>query len=223
MTQASRFETVSTAILVVCAMAVTGMTVRRQFAAPPSPAGSVVPVEVLDWKKYDAGDMRTGSASAPVTIIEFSDFQCPFCKRLFQSIIRLEAKYPNEIRVVYRNYPLGVVHPQAKAAAIAAECAAAAGRFREYHDLLFRHQESLASIEWANFALRAGILDTTTFRRCLSDGRVLKRLLADSAAAAELHVRGTPTVLINKWAFAGAPPDSVLEQYVVRALAGNRE
>lgn len=223
MTQPSRFETVSTAILVVCAMALTALSVRRQFAAPPSSAVSMEPVEVRGWAKYSAGDMRIGELSAPVTIIEFSDFQCPFCRRLFQSIARLQGIHPGAVQVVYRNYPLTSVHPQARAAGIAAECAAAAGRFREYHDLLFTHQDSLASVGWTMFALRAGIADTSGFSRCLGDAQTSQRLLADSIAAAALHVRGTPTVLVNEWLFVGAPPDSLLEKYIDRVLARHRQ
>ncbi|MBI3567374.1 MAG: thioredoxin domain-containing protein [Gemmatimonadetes bacterium] len=219
MTKSSRFETLSTAILVVCALVVTAVSVRRQLSTPSRSDAPIAPLEVRDWKRYVAGDLRIGAASSPVTIIEFSDFQCPFCRRLFQSVDRLLLSHRGDLQVVFRNYPLSVAHPQARSAAIAAECAAAAGRFHEYHDLLFTHQDSLASIGWSLLALRAGIADTTGFRRCLGDVRTSQRLLADSIAAAALRIRGTPTVLVNKWLFVGAPSDSLLELYVTRAIS----
>jgi protein-disulfide isomerase len=210
-------ETTLTSVLAVCAVAVTVMLARREFFAP-DPNAPKPPVKVAAWESYNVGDKRIGPARAPVTIVEFSDFECPFCRDLSQTLLTLRAKYPQTLAVVYRNFPLQRIHSNARAAAIAAECAAARGRFAEYHDFLFQHQDSLGKIGWTDVAARTGIQDTTAFAACLSNSAAAARLRTDSLAAVTLKVAGTPTLMVNKWLVQGALTEQSLDKLIVQEL-----
>jgi protein-disulfide isomerase len=158
--------------------------------------------------------MRIGRESAPIIVTEFSDFQCPFCYALYRSLDSLRRRHPDSISIVYRNYPLTAIHPFARPAAIAAECAARVGKFESFYSYLFEHQDSLKTARWGEFARAAGVGDTVEFVRCLSDPKIAAKLVADSVAGTELKIAGTPMVLINKWQFRGNPPLARLDSLV---------
>jgi protein-disulfide isomerase len=109
------------------------------------------------------------------------------------------------------------MHPYARPAAIAAECAAAQGRFREYHDYLFQHQDSLGSLDWVRVAGTIPVRDTATFRRCLTGATAADQLRIDSSAAKRLNVTGTPTVMVNGWLLVGTPTAAELETAIAKA------
>jgi protein-disulfide isomerase len=200
-----RLEGIATTVLVACALFVTGLVARRELSAAPDPRAPVAPTHVKDWQRYVSGDERIGAAGARVTIVEFSDFQCPFCRQFTRVLDSVRARYPADVAIVFRNFPLAQLHPYARAAAIAAECAAAQGRFEQYHDFLFRHQDSLGTLSWPKSAKAAGLPDIQRFSTCLADPGPVRALAFDSAAANAIHLVGTPTVLINDLLFAGAP------------------
>jgi protein-disulfide isomerase len=209
-------ETFATATLAMCALIVTGIVVKREFSQPrPEP---LKPVFVKDWQKYAASDERVGSSTAPVKVIVFSDFECPFCRQLASNLDELIQKNPAEIEVIHRNFPLVSVHPFARAAAIAGECATAQGRFEDFYHFMFAHQDSLGSLGWSEIATRAGVQDTTRFRTCMADSMGNPRLHADSLAAAALDERGTPMIIVNGWKVEGSPPADELGGLVSRAL-----
>jgi protein-disulfide isomerase len=98
-------------------------------------------------KDVSAGDAPVkGSATAPVTIIEYSDFQCPFCERAFPTVNQIMSEYKGKVRLVYKQYPLTSIHPLAMPASLASECAREQGKFWEYHDLLFQNQSAWVSL-----------------------------------------------------------------------------
>ena len=202
----------------VCAVAVTLMVARREFFAP-DPNAPKPPVAVDRWRAYNVGDKRIGPGNAPVTIVEFSDFECPFCKELSNTLLMLRAKYPTSLAVVYRNFPIERIHANSRAAAIAAECAATQGRFAEYHDFLFQHQDSLGKIPWTDVAARTGIRDTAAFAACLTDQAAATRLRADSLDAISLKILGTPTLMVNKWRVQGALTQETLDKLISQELA----
>ncbi len=219
MSRRQQLEFLSTVVLAVCGVVLTGTYVWRSFASPrPADAVSRV-VEIRNWKTYAVGGMQIGSAAAPVTITEFSDFECPACLRLYRAIEQVRAKYGHDVRIVYRNYPLDDLHPNARAAAIAAECASEQGRFAEYYEHLFKHQALLGQTDWVTTAATVGISDTAAFRGCLVSSAVPQRLRTDSAAAAELNITGTPLVLVNAWKNPGAPSPLALEKLVRDEIA----
>ncbi len=174
-------------------------------------------------KRYDVpidDDPVRGTADAPITIIEFSDYQCPYCRKWHVEVFPLlQAKYGDQIRMVYRDFPLYSIHPEAESAAIAANCAGEQDRYYEYGDLLFVNQNSLGASTYEELAKDID-LDLTQFKECVAENRYKDEVDADYAYASELGVRSTPTFFINGLAIVGAQPYDVFEQVIDMELAG---
>jgi len=150
-----------------------------------------------------------GPPAAPVTIVEYSDFACSHCARARRDLERLIAERPGDVRLVFRHFPLDTscnptlrhsVHPTACEAAMAAECAGELGKFWEFHDYLFDHQQPH---DYPQVAAALG-LDQARFQSCLSSGRGRETVARDVAAAASLGVESTPTLFINGRTVRGA-------------------
>lgn len=204
--------------LVLCALVITGLVVRREVAGSGQHGGKAL-TRVDAWSRYATSGQRLGPADARVTIVEFSDFQCPSCKKLAGQLEHIRKQYPRDVAVVYRHYPLDPIHPHARQAALASECAAAQGRFEAFHDILFGFQDEIGSRAWLEFAGSAGVQDLDGFEQCLAEGMYAERVEADMAAARELEIGGTPLVLINSLKFHGTPPLAELQEMVDAALA----
>lgn len=198
-----------------CALVLTVLLVRREIVQPGGsspPASRVVP----NWAELRRGGQRLGPASAPVTIVEFSDFQCPFCARFARDVLApARARYPAAISVMYRHWPLSI-HRFATDAAIASECAARQGRFEQYHDALFATQDSIGAWSFQRFARIAGVPDLAAFTRCLSDAEAAARVSRDRRAAIAVGAAGTPTFIVNG-VVLGAPLDAARLDSIVRA------
>jgi protein-disulfide isomerase len=147
-------------------------------------------------------DHAQGPADAPITLLEFGDYECPDCGNAYPVIKRLIAEMGPRLRFVFRNFPLSNVHPHASVAAQAAEAAAAQGKFWEMHDLLYEHQRELADIEMSKFALRIG-LEIYRFDADLASERFSRRVTADYESGVRSGVTGTPTFFINGVRFVG--------------------
>ncbi len=205
-------EMISTAV--VQALNSTG-SVRA--AATPRPA-PLVNVSVDD-------DPAWGPEDASVVMVEFSDFQCPFCQRFYQETYpRIRETYGDRIRFVYRYMPLPQIHPDAFAAAMAADCANEQGAFWNYHDLIFSNQQDLSRTALGNFASQLR-LDINTFNQCLDSGRYQQEVNADMQAAASYGIQGTPTFFINGRPLVGAQRfevfAAVIDEELARAAAGS--
>ena len=146
-----------------------------------------------------------GPENAPVTVIEFSDYQCPFCKRAEPTIQAVLAKYPNQVRVVFRHLPLDGLHPRARAASIAAVCAENQGKFWPYHDQLFANQTAMSDEDLDKYATASG-LDLAAFKTCRQSPEAAQRVQADADAARAVGITGTPAFLINGILISGARP-----------------
>ncbi len=144
-----------------------------------------------------------GPDDAVVTIVEFSDFQCPFCQRVTPTIDQILAKYPTQVRFVYRNLPLSNIHPRAQAAAEAAACAGNQGNFWDYHDLIFANSRALSDEDFERHASELG-LDMQAFRQCVQNRETEHIVAADAAAAESLRISGTPSFLVNGIPMHGA-------------------
>ena len=178
-----------------------------------------------------AGAPFLGSSDAPVTVVEFSDYECPFCQRFFATTLpALKKEYidAGKVRYVFRDYPLDQLHPRARKAAEAAHCAGEQRKFWEMHDVLFQNAKALSPPQLAEHARSIG-LDGTKFDECLSSGRhaaTVERGLADGAAAG---VRGTPAFVIGRTkpgsdvvegtALRGAQPLETFRRLIDQALA----
>src|SRR5262245_49587762 len=141
-------------------------------------------------------DHILGPDSAPVTVIAYCDFECPFCGRAFHTIERLRQRFEHQMRLVFRHFPLPDRHPLAQQAAEASEVAAEQGRFWDMHDLLFQHQEDLGVEDLYRYAESAG-LDLPSFKEALH-GRVhASRVLYDVRSGRRSGGTGTPTFFLN--------------------------
>jgi protein-disulfide isomerase len=142
-----------------------------------------------------------GSESAPVVLEEFSDFQCPPCRSLYQKLKRVEAEYGSQLKIIYRQYPIASLHKNALEAARAAEAAGLQGHFWEMHDRLFDNQETWASSSDPRsvFIAYAGALglDTGRFQKDLQAPQTKARIFADQQRGDSIGVPGTPVVLVN--------------------------
>ena len=149
-------------------------------------------------RPVDSGrDHIRGAADAPLTLVEFGDFECPFCGRATGMVKELRHRLGDDLRYVFRHLPLTDVHPHAELAAEAAEAAGAQGRFWEYHDLLFEHQGELELEDLVGYAGELG-LDVERFTRHIEEGRNSARVRADVASADASGARGTPTFFVGE-------------------------
>jgi protein-disulfide isomerase len=210
-----------TAFLVVCAALITAALVKREFFADQR-AASADAVTLPRWQTLVSAGHRMGDAAAAATIVEFSDFQCPSCAAAETDLKKIREKYPHEVAVIYRHFPLDRVHPAARRAAIASECAAEQGRFEQFHDALFQRQDSIGRMPWEAFARLAGIPSLPRFSDCLASGRWEARVSRDLVTADSLQLQGTPTLLVDGRMFGGSPGFPALDQEVRQALTGSR-
>ena len=175
----------------------------------PAPEPPILPVSADD-------DPSVGPASAPVTIVEFSDFQCPYCKLSVPLMKEILAKYPDKVKVVYRDYP-GPNHPHAQQAAEAAQCAGDQGKFWEYHDSLFDRQVPGTGWNFTELAKEVG-LNQDAFATCLNTGRYREEVANDLHDGFKLGVTSTPTFFINGRPLVGARPFADFKALIDRLL-----
>ncbi len=193
-------------------VAASAVSPATQPAAGQPTLPAVVDVSVDD-------DPARGPEDAAVTIIEFSDFQCPYCGRFFQQTLpQLMAQYGDRVRFVYRDFPLDQIHPNARNAAIAAECADDQGKFWEYHDVLFSNQQALGVADLKRYAEQLG-LDVAAFSQCLDSQKYNDEVNADLRDGLQAGVTGTPTFFINGRRVVGAQPLQTFQTLIDQALA----
>ena len=165
-----------------------------------------------------ADDPSQGPASAPVTIVEYSDFQCPFCQRVMPTLKQIRSQYGDKVRLVWKDYPLTQVHPQAFVAAQAGNCAREQGKFWELHDQLFANQQALQPDNLKKYAAAVGI-DAAKFSACLDSAKYESQVQASMAKGSTLGVQSTPTVFINGRMVSGAQPIEVFQALIDEELA----
>lgn len=187
---------------------------------PPAPTiGAIRPVTEADHVR--------GPATAKLTIIEYSDLECPFCKRFHPTMQRLVAEYPNDVRWVYRHFPLDQLHKQARAEAIATECAGAQGKFWELIDKIYEVTPSNDGLDLTTLpqlAREVGVANIPQFETCLTSDTFKDRITADIQDAQSAGARGTPYSVIvgpneQKIPINGAQPYETVKAEVDKALA----
>lgn len=160
--------------------------------------------------------MTKGTAAAPVTIIEFADYQCPYCKRVQRALDEVLREFDGRVRLVFKDFPLAV-HDRARAAAEAARCAASQGAFWTYHDRLFAEQPRFSREQLIEYAVDIG-LDRDEFIGCLDEHRFAPAVDADVAQARALGVSVTPTFIIDGVKIEGSRPPAVFRDAIDEAL-----
>ena len=146
-----------------------------------------------------------GPQGAPITIVEFSDFQCAYCKRVLTVLNQVLERYPDQVKLAFRDFPIVNIHPQAQKAAEAAHCASEQGKFWEYHDLLFENQEAIPTTNFADHAKALG-LELTSFQACLDSQKYSDKVERNYADGVKAGVSGTPAFFINGRLVSGAQP-----------------
>lgn len=212
---------VATLVIAACALVVTGMVIRREFFSPPAPVQRTADFMVSqpDWTEYMDGGHRIGPADAAVTLVTFSDYQCPYCRVMEERLQQARNDYPEKFAYVVRHWPLTQIHPFALEAAIASECAAEQHRFESMHRTIFDHMDSLGVVTWVTLASRAVVPDTAEFRVCMTTDAPRRNVTLDAETASKVGARGTPIVMIGGVRFAGAISPQLLDSVIVASLA----
>jgi protein-disulfide isomerase len=183
------------------------LDVKPESAEPPRLA---VPVGDKDHAR--------GPPDAAVTLVEYGDYECPYCGNAYPVIKRLRQEWEDRLRFVFRNFPLNTIHAHAGVAAQAAEAAAAQGKFWEMHDLLYEHQHDLADADLVNYALKLG-LEVYRFESDLSGETFATRVSEDFRGGVRSGVNGTPTFFINGVRYGGPHDYDSLKSALERAAA----
>jgi protein-disulfide isomerase len=185
--------------LVVSIALIAGIAVIFSGQPSSTPGGQVDTALLVD-----GANSTTGTADAPVTIVEFSDFQCPACKASEPMVKSVLEQYPDQVRLVFRNFPLDQIHPNARLAAQAAQAAQAEDKFWEYADLLFEKQDAWSEITsydplkttLSEYASELGI-DSASFLERMESSEVVSAVQRDVDLAKELNIMATPTFFVN--------------------------
>jgi protein-disulfide isomerase len=210
------------AIGLLVGYAVWGRNAAPQVAAADSaPVAAAEPTQ--EFRRYPVpadDDPARGPENAPITIVEFSDYQCPYCKRWFDAVYQqLWQAYPDQVRLVFRDFPLTSIHPEAQPAAEAANCANEQGAYWNYHDKLFGMEADLGKDTYLKYAADLG-LDMDKFTQCLEERRYQQEVEADLQFAVNLGINSTPTFFINGIPLVGAQPFDVFKYVIDKELAG---
>ena len=203
----------------------TTVTAAAPAAAAQQPSGPVVEAPVTPKAQFTRYDIPTegypslGPDDAKIVVVEFSDYQCPYCRRFHDETYQaLLDAYPGQIRFVYRNLPLTSIHPNAMPAAIASLCANDQNAYWDYHEKLFS-SETLDEATYIQYATDLD-LNVEEFTACLSSGKHDEFIQKDMDFSLGLGVQSTPTFFVNGLALVGAQPLSSFQQLIDKELAG---
>jgi protein-disulfide isomerase len=197
----------------------TALKAAKPAAAPAraaAPSGKPDPAKIY---KVAVGDAPfKGPAKADITIVEFTDFQCPFCSRVGPTLAKIQEEYGDQVRIVFKHMPLSF-HAQAPGAHAAAEAAKIQGKFWEMHDKIFANQRDLAVATLERYAQEIG-LDIEKFKKDVASKAVKDQVAADTRQASSLGVTGTPGFFINGRFLSGAQPFSSFKRVIDAELKG---
>ncbi|MGH8146610.1 MAG: DsbA family protein [Rhodanobacteraceae bacterium] len=206
-----------TTILVICAVVVTAAAVHAEFFKPAS-AGSKN--EHIDrWRILVAGrHPDLGSSNAPLKIVEFSDYQCPFCRDLDPKLQAVVKHFDGKVAVIRYDLPLESIHPHALVAALAAECAKLQGIYEPFESRLFENDSRLGSLDWNDVARSARVPDIRAFSSCLSKKATMSLVNADMAVAAKFGFKSTPVMVVDGNVVMGTQSGVALDKMVASNL-----
>lgn len=159
-----------------------------------------------------------GPENAPVTIVTFEDYQCPFCKQVQPMFAKLLSRYGGKVRLVHKDFPIDAIHPQARQAAEAGRCADRQGKFWRFHDILYANSPKAGPENLKGFAHQAG-LDVNSFEECVKNGEFKSAVQRDTTEAAQLGITGTPTFFINGREMTGIQPFTAIQSIIEDELS----
>jgi protein-disulfide isomerase len=216
-----KIDAVITATLVLCALVTTGLVVRREFFAPTSTPSQAErkPHFIKNWRMDLSKGHRMGLEQAPVQLMEFADFECPYCANFYKDVQALRTRYPTQVALTCVHFPLPM-HRFAEPAARVADCAADQGRFEAMYDQLFEGQDRFGLKPWDDYATAASVPDIAAFDACIERNDPIPRVEEGKALGKKLDIQGTPTIIINGWKLGKPPTEAELDQMVQRILAG---
>ncbi len=227
-TTESSFKPATIAVIFLVIGLLTGLLIGLNLPSiffPPQQEDNEISFPRVEGVLTD-DDPFLGSPDAPVTIIEFSDFECPFCKGFFDGTLKeIRTNYINtgKVKYVLRDFPLSGIHPNAEIAAEAANCANEQDKYWEFHDLLFENQEDWVSgnttVEFKKYSSSLG-LNGAQFDLCLENRKYVDEILKDMQDGFDAGVQGTPTFYINGVKVVGAQVYSVFKQVIDEELEG---
>ncbi len=180
---------------------------------PPAPSGQPSPAGLQTFSITESNHIR-GDVNAPITLVEFSDFECPFCSRHYPTLNKILSDYRGKVRLVYKHFPLTQIHPNAQKAAEASECASEQGKFWEYHDKIFENQSGGLSLEKFKQWAKDLKLESSKFDDCLNSGKFAKVVADDLQEGVEKGVSGTPGTFVNGQLIVGAVPYDTFKQAI---------
>jgi protein-disulfide isomerase len=201
-------------------------TTQPTAAAPSAVDPTAIPPAAADPTYADprpvdeSRDHIWGNADAAVTLVEYSDFECPFCSRHYATMKQIKETYPNDVRIIFRHFPLSF-HQEAQKAAEASECAADQGKFWEMYDKIFEANLAgdMSVAKWKTIAADLG-LDTTKFDSCLDSGEKASRIAEDLNEGSGAGVEGTPATFVNGQIVSGALPFDSFKQIIDQEIGG---
>ena len=215
-----KWDHVITAMLLSCAAITTALVIRHELGArSPSLGAPEKTVFIQRCKSHLDRGVRLGPRSAPAQLIEFADFECPFCGDFHKKLKDLRRRYPTEIALTYVHFPLPM-HRFAVPAARVSDCAGDQGRFEAMYDQLFDGQDQFGLKSWDDYAIAAGVPDIQEFDACIKKTEPIPRVEEGKALGAKLDVKATPTIIINGWMLGRPPTAEELDEIVQRVLAG---
>jgi protein-disulfide isomerase len=217
-----KWDYVLTATLALCALITTGLVVRREFFAPPvvsAQGPTQKPVFIENWRSVLAEGERLGAKDAPVQLIEFADFECPYCGDFHKKLKALQTLYPTQVALTYMHFPLQG-HRFALPAARVAECAAEQGRFEAMYDQLFDGQDGFGLKPWSDYAGAADVPDMGAFDACIKRTGPVQRVEEGKQLGTKIDIQATPTLIVNGWKLGRPPTAAELDAMVKAILAG---
>lgn len=169
---------------------------------------------ISNWKSIASIGNRLGRDSIVADVVEFADFECPYCSAS-DTLLRRLRRADSTLAIAFVHFPLSSIHPQAYRAAVAAACAGSQGEFEAYHDYLYSHQSSLATLSWLNVAEIAKVPDLISFKRCIDTEEPRDRIDLGIAEGHKIGVKGTPTFIVAGNLLPGGIDNVSLEKAIV--------
>ncbi len=203
-------------VVLITVLAVVSVASRIYLANFSKEVGNE-PTQRDDWRKIAGHGAKIGPDSARVTIVVFSDFQCPYCKAFADNVAQIVRRNAN-VQLRFRHAPIARLHPFAEDAARASICADSFSKFSSFHDTLFSDQAAIGRRSWSSYAAAVGIVDSLGFVSCMKSKHADSVLAMDKREADRIGVRGTPVILVNETMLVGNPSLDELERLVRSAL-----